>query len=191
MRHSIIAAATILISTSSLQADDTQTEFMASLQGLCGQAFEGKVISSDAADTAIAKETLVMHVRECSDTEIKIPFHVGKNRSRTWVISMNGKHLTLKHDHRHEDGVPDKVTQYGGTTATKGTNVRQEFPADDFSKTMFQREGLTVSVDNVWAVEVEAGKHFIYELSRPNRLFRVSFDLTAPITPPPAPWGHE
>jgi hypothetical protein len=31
---------------------------------------------------------------------------------------------------------------------------------------------------------------FVYELSRPDgRLFRVEFDLTVPIAPPPAPWG--
>jgi hypothetical protein len=39
-------------------------------------------------------------------------------------------------------------------------------------------------------MELVSGKTFVYELSRPNgRLFRVEFDLTAPVGLPPAPWG--
>ena len=171
-------------------ADDTQNIFMKNIRALCGKAFAGKVISDDPADAGFAKEKLVMHVRECTDTQIKIPFHVGNNRSRTWVLTPTGPHLTLKHDHRHKDGTEDTVTQYGGLTINTGSTVRQEFPADTFSKEMFEREGLTVSVDNIWAIEIKKNDHFIYELSRPNRLFRVSFDLKNPITLPPAPWGH-
>ena len=39
--------------------------------------------------------------------------------------------------------------------------------------------------------EIEPGKRFLYELSRPGgRLFQVEFDLTAPVPLPPAPWGQ-
>jgi hypothetical protein len=38
-------------------------------------------------------------------------------------------------------------------------------------------------------MEVHAGDRFVYELSRPDRTFRVEFDLRVPVTPPPAPWG--
>jgi hypothetical protein len=185
----------------SIVTDDDKASFMASLQQMCGKAFEGQVISTDAADADIAKETLVMHVRECTDTQIKIPFHVGKNRSRTWVISQDQNQITLKHDHRHENGHEDKITQYGGTsmkTIHQGPALRREFPVDEYSKTMFKHEGLNASLTNVWAIEVKPNISFIYELSRPSsdlsqpgRLFRVSFDLSRPITPPPAPWGHE
>jgi hypothetical protein len=44
-------------------------------------------------------------------------------------------------------------------------------------------------VTNVWAVEVEPGALFAYELRRPGRFFRVEFDLKRPIAPPPPPWG--
>ena len=85
------------------------------LQGLCGQAFEGRVVEGSAATDAMFKDQrLVMHVRACGENEIRIPFHVGANRSRTWVITRTPTGLRLKHDHRHEDGSADKVTQYGG-----------------------------------------------------------------------------
>jgi hypothetical protein len=86
------------------------------------------------ADSAFAASVLVMHVRECSADEIKVPFHVERDgewdRSRTWVITRTADGLRLKHDHRHEDGTDDAVTMYGGDTATPGTEIRQEFPVE-------------------------------------------------------------
>ena len=168
----------------------SQQVFFASLSKFCGQAFNGKLVSTDEVDADFGAQSMVMHVRECSDSEIRIPFHVGDDRSRTWVITKQAEGLRLKHDHRHEDGSEDAVTQYGGDTAGGGAAMRQSFPVDDFSIEMFEREGLTASVVNVWNVEVDEG-FFAYELTRPNRLFRVEFDTRTPVTPPPAPWGFE
>jgi len=128
-----------------------------------------------------------MHVRECSDTVIRIPFHVGDDHSRTWVISKTNDGLRLKHDHRHEDGSEDAVTQYGGDTIYKGAASRQVFPVDQFSIDMFEKEGLTASVVNVWAIEIN-NTFFAYELTRPNRRFRVEFKVTEPVETPPEPW---
>jgi hypothetical protein len=73
---------------------------------------------------------------------------------------------------------------------TAGTEIRQEFPVDAFSIELFRRGGLTASVTNVWAMEIEPGRRFLYELRRPTgRVFQVEFDLRTPVTPPPAPWG--
>lgn len=168
-----------------------QDLFFANLRALCGQSFEGRVVTTEAADASFASERLVMQVRECSDHEIRVPFHVGENRSRTWVITSTGTGLRLKHDHRHEDGTEDTLTQYGGDTANEGTAERQEFPADEFSRTLFVNNNIPQSTTNVWGVEVHPGRTFAYELRRPNRHFRVEFDLTAPVAAPPAPWGAE
>lgn len=169
-------------------APTEQDAFFESLGALCGKAFEGRLVSSDAADADMAGERLVMHVRECAPDEVRIPFHVGSDRSRTWVVTRTAAGLRLKHDHRHEDGSEDFLTQYGGDTASAGSSTRQEFPADAYSKDLFMREGRAVSVDNVWAVEVTDAM-YAYELKRPNRFFRVEFDLTTPVETPPAPWG--
>ena len=70
--------------------------------------------------------------------------------------------------------------------------MRQEFPVDAESIALFRREGLAVSVTNVWAVEVTP-QVFAYELRRPPgpgaRFLRVELDLTRPVPAPPPPWG--
>ena len=113
----------------SLALPPEQENFWTGLQALCGQAFIGKIVeSTSAADTQFAGKTLVMHVRACSKDELRIPFSVGDNRSRTWVITRTASGLRLKHDHRHEDGSEDKITEYGGDSRGAGTATRQEFP---------------------------------------------------------------
>jgi len=160
------------------------------LSALCGKAYEGRIVSPPvAADASFAGKRLVMHVRECSPTTIRIPFHVGDDHSRTWVISRTATGFRLKHDHRHVDGSEDKVTQYGGDSVTPRATMRQEFPADAFTKALLVREGNVAGANNVWAVEVHPGRIFVYELRRPARFFRVEFDLTRPVAAPPPPWG--
>jgi hypothetical protein len=46
---------------------------------------------------------------------------------------------------------------------------------------MFTKEGRTVSNTNVWAFEIAPGQTLTYELARPNRLFRVAFDVANPV----------
>lgn len=191
MGRLIAALSALALSACATAPPSPQDAFFDHLSALCGQAFAGRVTTTDAADAAMASEVLVMHVRECSADEIRVPFHVGGNRSRTWVITRTSDGLRLKHDHRHEDGSEDVLTQYGGDTIAPGSGSRQEFPADAYSKQLFLANGAAVSIDNVWAMEITPGQAFVYELRRPNRHFRVAFDLTAPIMPPPPPWGGE
>jgi hypothetical protein len=180
----VIAAAAIALSACATAPAPVspQDAFFANLTALCGQRFEGRVATTDAADADFARSRLLMHVRDCSANEVRIPFWVGENRSRTWVITRTASGLRLKHDHRHEDGTEDELSQYGGDTANAGTATRQEFPVDQFSKDLFTRRNATVSNTNVWAVEVRPAETFAYELRRPNRYLRVEFDLARPVT---------
>ena len=169
--------------------------FLAALASHCGQALAGRVVADQPRQPgpdAFADKPLVMHVRGCDDPtrELRVPFHVGDDRSRTWVLTRTGEGLRLKHDHRHADGSEDALTMYGGDTEDAGTSVRQEFPVDADSIALFEREGSEASVTNTWAMEIEPGRRFLYELSRPGgRLFQVEFDLAKPVAEPPAPWG--
>ncbi|MEX1185023.1 MAG: hypothetical protein WEA80_00350 [Gemmatimonadaceae bacterium] len=164
-----------------------QRTFWTSARAHCGRAYEGRVALStgSAGDTAMAGKRLVMHVRECSANEIRIPFHVGDDRSRTWVLTRTATGIRLKHDHRHEDGAPDAITQYGGDTRGPGTATSQSFPADAHTISLNP-----VYATNVWTMEIEPDR-FVYELIRvgTDRRFRVQFDLTRAVPAPPAPWG--
>lgn len=100
-----------------------QQDFWQQLQSLCGRAFPGRLTESNAGDSLFARSTVVMHVRECTPGEVRVPLHVGDDRSRSWVITPVNGGLRLK-----------------------------------------RREGT-------------------------DRRFRVEFDLTRPVAPPPPPWG--
>ncbi len=193
---SALLASFVLAACASLQSAPASRAhadaFFAALSELCGQAYEGRMVSTDPADegSAFATERLVMHVRDCSADEIRIPLHVGADRSRVWVVTRTEAGLRLKHDHRHEDGTPDAVTNYGGDSdAASGTPNAQDFPVDEESIALFEREGLSASVTNVWRLEISPGETFVYQLSRPNRIFRAAFDLTAPVEAPGPPWA--
>lgn len=162
------------------------------LQALCGQAFAGELTRYDAdMDQDWLEEDVVMHVRECTDGEVRIPLHVGDDRSRTWVLTRLDDGIRLKHDHRHRDGTADETTEYGGDTVEPGTAERQEFPADEESRALFEAQGHTDGVHNVWVMEIEPGERFSYGLTRFNRDFRVDFDVSSPVDAPPPPWAVE
>lgn len=185
-----LLALTLLLAPLALAQPEPQPAdvFFENLRALCGQAFAGTLEEAPPGDTTFEGQELVMHVRTCTEREIRVPFHVGANRSRTWVFTRTDEGLRLKHDHRHEDGSEEELTWYGGDTAEPGTPTRQRFPADAHTA-----ELLPAAATNVWTVELHPGERFVYALHRKgtDRRFRIAFDLNRPVAPPPAPWGFE
>lgn len=171
-------------------ASNPQQVFFERLSALCGGAYEGRVASNDAADREMAGSRLVVEVRECSSREVRMAFHVGGDRSRVWVVTRTQAGFRLKHVHRHRDGTEDARSRYGGDSAGPGSAGRQDFPADAFSRNLFVRQNIAESITNVWSLEIEPGRRLAYRLRRPNRDFRVEFDLSRPIANPPPPWGE-
>ncbi|PVY44191.1 SadB/YajI family lipoprotein [Pontibacter virosus] len=156
----------------------TQQAFYSQLSKLCGKSFRGvAVFPADGKDPFAGKE-LTMHVQACSDTTIRIPFHVGEDKSRTWVIRQMEEGLQLKHDHRHEDGTPDEVTMYGGIAMDTDDASTMRFPADAFTAQL-----IPAASTNEWNLVLSPdGRTFSYILKRDNQLrFQADFDLTKPI----------
>ncbi|ODS15758.1 hypothetical protein [Pseudoalteromonas tetraodonis] len=192
----LTAAALMLASTAAiarpapLVSIPSHDSFFNSIAAHCGKAFEGKVTVDNATGpSSFADKKLVMHVRKCNEHELQVPFHVGDDASRTWIITKTGSGLSLKHDHRHKDGTDDVSTMYGGHTLNAGFANMQSFPADQYSKELFVSQGIPQSVGNTWQMYIYP-EQFTYRLIRQGREFRVDFDLTKPITPPAAPWGY-
>ncbi len=201
MRTGIIAAGLLVLSgcggfqsTQSAATEDMSPAalHLRSLQSLCnGEAYHGTLVSTDAVDAAFGASEIIMGPAVCVDHTVRIPLAVGDDRSRTWVISAAAVSHRLKHDHRHKDGTEDVLTQYGGDSLDRGTEMRQEYSVDADTRALFTREGIAVSTQNIWAIEIRPGTQFAYEMSRPERLFRIEFDITMPVPAPPLPWGVE
>jgi hypothetical protein len=170
------------------QGDTTSSaDFWENLKAHCGKSYEGELATEAPNDTFSGKK-LVMHVRECGDNVIKIPFFVGDDRSRTWVLTKNEDGtIQLKHDHRHEDGSDDDITMYGGTSPNTVNERVQFFPADQQTRDM-----IPYAATNVWWITLDE-ETFSYNLRRVERdsHFSVKFDLSKEVETPDAPWGHE
>ncbi len=182
---SVLLSAVASAASASGPAADPQTAFWAALQQHCGKAYRGRLVDPQPADAELATQTLVMHIRDCSADAIRIPFHVGNNRSRTWVLTRTASGLRLKHDHRHEDGSEDRITQYGGDTADAGSASAQRFHADALTAAL-----IPAAKDNIWTVGIDTTQ-FSYMLTRAStgRRFRAEFDLQNPVDLPPPAWG--
>lgn len=171
-------------------ASEPESAFFERLSALCdGKAYAGVLVSDDAADADFKGADMRMGPATCDAEMIRIPFAVGEDRSRTWEVSRTEAGVRLKHDHRHKDGTEDVLTQYGGDSDATGSTSQQDFPADAETKALFIRENIEVSTQNTWSLEVEPGSIFVYQMRRPERLFRVEFDLTQSVETPPPPWG--
>jgi hypothetical protein len=190
MTLSAAALAALLVQTAPAAADASPAEaWWERLEALCGQAFEGELHRAPEGDDSLSGQRLVMHVRACEPDRIRIPFVVGDNLSRTWVLTRhaNGA-IELRHDHRYEDGSEEAATQYGGVTVSPGSDFGQIFPGDHVTTAR-----LPTSWQNVWLMEIHPGERFVYHVRRvgTQRAFHAEFDLTSPVEAPDAPWGWE
>jgi hypothetical protein len=149
--------------------------FYANLLQLCGKKFEGKTVFPDDPKHDFAGKKLVMTVKDCSAKQIRIPFSVGTDHSRTWVFTKTDKGIQLKHDHRHEDGTPDDLTMYGGDSDETGNQWQQSFPADALTYELVPK-GKT----NVWTIVIDPAKQlFSYRLTRHGKKrYSANFELT-------------
>jgi hypothetical protein len=159
----------------------------------CGSAYPGGLTQApDGDDMLRGDELLIVHFRECTDDELRLPFHIETepgewNRSRTWIFTRTAEGIHLDHDHRQPDGTPDEVTHYGGHTVDEGTGTRQVFIFTDYDD--YDPSG----PHRGWRVDIEPNKRYTYGTFRGDDWrWRVDFNLSEPVNdPPPAPWGHE
>lgn len=173
-------------------SDDPQDQWWDNMLMHCGNAYAGSLTLEPPGDDMLeGDELLVVHFRECSEDQIKAPFHIERmdgtwDRSRTWIFTRTESHIELRHDHRRPDGSPDDTTDYGGFTQTPGTPDQQVFiytDYDDYDPAGPQRG---------WRVEIEPNVRYTYGTFRGDDWrWRVDFDLTDTVEPPPAPWGHD
>lgn len=174
----------LITTTISAQEGSPAKQFWNTLQTHCTKAYEGSLLLPKE-DKDFGGKKLMMHVRSCSDTVIKIPFFVGEDKSRTWILTYQNDRISLQHDHRHEDGTEDDINFYGGITTNSGQAGIQTFSADERTQKM-----IPAASTNIWWITID-DTTFTYNLRRlgTERVFKVVMDLTQPIDTPKAPWG--
>ena len=140
---------------------DTRDGFMATLKTLCGQRFEGGQTYAVDPNNEFANKTISTEVI-CSTADVRMPVKVGEDRSRTWIFTRPAAGLELRHDHRHADGTPDKVTMYGGMAQPGGSARSQAFLADAYTARL-----VPGADTNLWTVTLsEDGSVLTYRLER-------------------------
>lgn len=174
-----------LLSFFSFAQEKQNLIFKKEIEKHCGKSYEGVITEGAKEGDGFTGERLVMQVLSCDKDQIKVPFYVGNDKSRTWVLTFNENNVQLKHDHRHKDGSDEDVTMYGGTSANVGHANLQMFPADEETCSM-----IDYACHNVWWMTLDETS-FTYNLRRvgSDRLFSVKFDLTKPIEFKEVPWG--
>lgn len=160
IKYIILVVLTLMYSSS--YADETQDQYFDNLSALCGATFEGAMTFPVEGQDSFAGKLLVAEFESCTEDEIRVPFLVGEDASRTWVFSKIDGGLQLKHDHRHADGTPDEVTMYGGIANSEGSELKQSFEADAYTA-----ELIPAAVTNVWNVSLNADRTVLtYHLER-------------------------
>ena len=161
-----------------IETNEPVVEFMENLKSFEGKSFYGKVLFPENPEAPFNADTLFVIFESFTETEARMPFILGNDKSRTWVLTKNENGLLFKHDHRHSDGTPEEITMYGGYADDKGNALFQNFPADEETSTMMPETST-----NVWTFKFnEEMTEFHYILERHSApRFHVVFDLTTPI----------
>lgn len=175
MKKILITASLLLFSEFLFGQGDK--EFFNAIRSLKCKTYYGKAIYMP--DTTKTNDfwgkKLSFKVIKTSKPEMKLPFNVGENQTRVWVLTKTRGGIRLKHDHRHTDGSPDSITNYGGDSDQKiSTRLTQYFPADEFTSNL-----IPAAKTNRWIMEFsDDKKKFYYILERNKELrFKAEFNL--------------
>lgn len=158
---------------------DRQRGFFENLRAMCGQTFGGRTILAPVTDETFEPARLYMVVEQCEGDEIRVPFIVGEDDSRTWVFQMREDGLTFFHEHLRPDGSAHDVSGFGGHASPQGTATFQSFP--DFRAT----EETPPAEHRIWRLRIDAENHlFVYYLDRGGApAYRLVFYLGDPSPP--------
>lgn len=67
-------------------AQKAEKEFLKTLNTFCGQSFAGKAIFPEEEKNPFKGQALKITFATCTSKEVRIPFQVGEDKSRTWDV---------------------------------------------------------------------------------------------------------
>lgn len=152
-----------------------QDTFWNNLSDMCGKSYPGRVVIDSTSSTTFRDKPLSLHVAECNDEAIVMPLMVGGQEWARLTVSRVDGTLRLKHTHEPDADGTSPPSGYGGDTRGPGTQIAQDFYADEFTERLGKGTG-----DTVWTIELRAGSVLSYKLRREgtDRRFHAVFDLS-------------
>jgi hypothetical protein len=155
---------------------DAQRAFFESMKAMCGETFGGRTVYAEAGDETFEPARLYFTVEECGENELRIPFVVAGDDSRTWILTLGDRGLTFSHEHLQADGAEYPTSGFGGHATDDGTATFQRFP--DFRATA----ATPAAERRVWKLRIDREHDlFVYDLDRGGRLaYRLVFHLGPP-----------
>jgi hypothetical protein len=159
---------------------EARQAFFEHMRGFCGQTFGGRTIYAEEGDTTFEPARLYFIVEECSDDELRIPFIVGDDASRTWVLRMGEEGLTFFHEHLRPDGTEYETSGFGGHASDEGSPTFQHFP--DFRA----NDETPAEEHRIWRLRIDREHDlFVYYLDRGGQpAYRLVFHLGPPSPAP-------
>ncbi len=144
-----LGVSTVLLSALLMGAcTETTTPVEGLFKRLCGQSYEGTVISQDPQDANWRGKALVLGPVDCRvENFFLMPLAVGENKTRTWVLtriqsgietkkrpkpfkgrnteenSGKGELWELRHHHYLSNGMIDPVSDYGGRMLVEAQRI--------------------------------------------------------------------
>lgn len=143
-------------------SEEASEAFFRRLMALNGCVFTGVTVFPTDPQHEMVGKPLELRFQAVSADELRVPFRVGEDASRMWILRRTPQGLLFKHDHRLADGSPDPITNYGGLAVARLMSGLQVFPADAETAAM-----LPEARSNVWALQLSPdGRTLTYSLER-------------------------
>jgi len=109
--------------------DNPQHAFFDALSERCGEEYPGRAIIAPETDLTFRPAYLAMQIASCTDSQIRIPFIVDGDASRTWVLTLDDDGLLFTHEHLLDGDTLSSNSGWGGRApAGSGTALFQHFP---------------------------------------------------------------
>jgi hypothetical protein len=106
-----------------------QRAFFDHMRAHCGEEYPGRAVIAPASDDTFRPAYLGMRIESCTADQIRIPFIVDGDESRTWVLTMDNGDLVFTHEHLLEGDTLSSNSGWGGRAAAgTGTEWFQHFP---------------------------------------------------------------
>ena len=178
-KAAIVSALLIVFIASACTSEPTRKSFLDNYADYCGYAYRGESTVVELGEgSPLDGADLVMIMDECTDGEVRMPFYVDDDRSRTWIMREVEGRLHLSHDHRNPDGSEQEANLYGGYADDEGDAETAYFPSDE--ETIAARPSREI---NRWSKSFDhENQRYYYRLYLRDTLrYEAAFDLSNPL----------